>query len=352
MGAFVSFQTGTITIANGASAGTFTIPTNVIRENCILIVRRKGIDSTVTNSDARVIINPAGTLVTATRAGTTGAMTIDVDIYEDTGLTTQWLTITQSTASLDTAITAVTLARTIAIPTGFTRSSTSRGRDDYCTCNLTTTTNLQTVMDAAATFTVVVQIVQFDADLVTSVNRYSKAITTTTGTQTITSVDTSKSVVFPAGFNATTSIVNSTEFHSYGLDSSTTVGFESYATPGGTMTYAFYVVEFANVVVNPGVSGSLTTASASPTIVLSSAPTRGTLLLQGGANIQATDNLDDGYDRDSFGGTLSSATWTLSRVTADDSKLRYSAWDWATLRVAGSTSIPVIINQLRTQGIA
>lgn len=344
MGAFVSHQVGSITIANGASAGTWSIPTTVVRENCIMIVRRGGIDSTVTNSDARIIINAAGTLVTATRAGTAGAMTIDLDIYEDTGITSQWLSFTQSTASLDTTINTVDLARTIAIPTGFTRSSTSRGRDDYCTCNLTTTTNLQTVMDAAATFTVVVQVVQFDSDLITSVNRYSKAMTTTTGTQTITSVNTAKSVVFPAGFNATTSIVNSTEFHSFGLDSSTTVGFESYATPGGTMTYAFYVVDFANLSVT---GGSLTTASATPTIVLGAAPTYGTLLMQGAAGIQATDNLDDGYDRDSFRGTLSSATWTLTRVTADDSKLRYSAWDWSTLRAAATTSIPVMLNLLR-----
>lgn len=347
MGAFVSYQPGQITISNGSSAGSATLSTTVNRANCILMQRGLGIDSTVTNSEYRIIISSDGTTVTATRAGTSGVIVIDFDVYEDTGLTTQWLTVTQTTTPVDTAITAVDLSRTIAVPTGVTRSSSSRGRDDYCMVSLTSTTNVRTTMDAGAQITTVIMVVQFDADLITSCLYYTKAVTAATDTAAITSVDTTKSVVFPAGFNSTTSIVSSTEFHSFGLDSSTTVGFESYATPAGTMTYAFFVVEFANVVVNPGVSGALTTASATPTITLSSAPTYGTFMVQGAYATVATDNADDGYDRDQFRGTVSGATWSLVRTTADDSKLRYSAWDWSTLRAASSTSIPVLLNLIR-----
>lgn len=335
MGAFVTYQTGSITIANGASAGTFTIPTNVNRANCILTVRCAGIDATVTNSYARVTINAAGTTVTATRAGTLGDLTMDLEIYEDTGITTEWVQLTQNATSLDTTITAVDLSRSIAYITGgVTRSSTSRGNDDFPLCELTTTTNLQTRCHTAGSITFVVQVIQFESGLTNSVQWFSKALTTTTGSQTITSVDTSKSIVFPAGMNASATTIFSSEIHSFGLDSSTSVGFESYAVPSASVSYAFYVVEFTDLVVNPGVSGSLTTASATPTIVLSSSPTRGAFLLQGPYNTVATDNSNDDAIRDTFKGTVSSATWTLTRGTADDSKLRYSAWDWSTLRAA------------------
>jgi hypothetical protein len=335
VGAFVSFQAGTINIANGASAGSVTLGTTVNRDNCILLIRRKGIDNSCTNSDARVIVSAAGTTVTATRAGTTGSMDIDFDLYEDTGLATQWLTITQSTTPVDTAITAITLARTIAIPSGSTRSSTSRGRDDFVYCSFTSTTNLRTTMNAGAQVTTVVQVIEFESGLTTSVNQYTGSLSAATGSQAITSVDTSKSCVFSAGWNPGSATVTSAEVHSYGLDSSTSVGFASYTTPGAAIGYAIWVVEWANMTVT---SGNTTVTTTNPTIVLGSAPTYGTLMFGGAYGILSTDNADDTYDRDTFGATLSSNTWTLSRVTADDTKLRYDAWDWANLRPASTSN--------------
>lgn len=300
------------------------------------MIRRAGIDNTCTNSECRLIVNAAGTLVTATRAGTTGAMTIDLDLYEDTGLTTQWITFTQSTTTVDTAITAVTLARTIAIPVGGgTRSSTSRGRDDFVYAELTSTTNLRTTMNAAASVTVVVQVIEFESGLTNSINFYTGSLSATTGSQTITSVDTSKSCVFSAGWNPSSSILTSAEAHSYGLDSSTSVGFAGYTTPGAAIGYAIWVVEWANMSVT---SGNTTVTTTNPTIVLGSAPTRGTLMFGGAYGILSTDNADDSYDRDTFSATLSGSTWTLSRVTADDTKLRYDAWDWANLRPAATSN--------------
>jgi hypothetical protein len=334
MGTRVSTQSGTATIANGSSSVTVTLATAVTRANSWAFARGVGVDSTVTNSEFRWSLNAGGTQITFTRGGSTTDLVIDYDIIEDTGFTAQYVSVSMGAAvTVDTTITAVDLSRTIAIPLGLSRSSTSRGRDDYAYPTLTSTTNLRVTMDATGASTVSVLVLQFDADIITSVNQYIKALTANTGSQTITSVNTAKSLVIPAGFTCTTSVVNSTEFHSFGLDSSTSVGFESYATPGGTMTYAFWVVEFANLAV---AHGSQTTASATPTISLGSTPSYPGLIIGGAYGISTTDNADDGYDRDRFRGSQSSGTWTLTRTTADDSKLRYCTWDWATLRATAA----------------
>lgn len=203
----VGVQYGTITIANGTSSNTATITAVGTLANSTVHILGQTTDNTTSNtSNHQAELDLTNTTtVTATRNGTTNAVTVSFCVVEWQGAVIQSIqkmhpTLNSSSLTDNETISAVTMANSIILFAGVTSSGTTHSG---CleALQLTTTTNVQFKRESTAlgNHTVRYTVVEFVPGILTSMQRGTTQLTTTSTTATISSVTTSKALLNSTG---------------------------------------------------------------------------------------------------------------------------------------------------------
>lgn len=237
---------------------------------------------------------------------------------------------TASDTSKTATITSVDTTKSFILATGRI-NVTSANAEHFCfTADLTNATTLTFQRGTASgTLTVEWQVVTITD--IKSLQVKTGSVTSSGSNQTdvtITSVDTTKSIVIPY-YRTTTSTFQSKHFRETHLTSATNVRFESYSNIAtGTIYYSFTVVEFNTGKVNRGYS-AFNSANTSETVNIGATIDTGVALakLQGighhwGEANAATNNTGDNLMRIS---SLSTTQLTASRGRSGVSG--YFAWE-------------------------
>jgi hypothetical protein len=269
-GYITSIQQVSITIASSATTGTATI-TSV--DTSKAYINWAG-NTTAATSGAgtqdfpRVTLTNA-TTVTATRnTSTSAAVVVNVFVIEGTSNligSIQQGTITISSGTSNTAtITSVDTSRSVV----FYNGNTTTNGDYECTYDsgavtLTNATTVTAYIGQTKNVTVGYVVVEFASAAISSVQRFTDAYTTSnsTDTKTITSVNTSRSIIAWGGNTALASDWDN--FYGLQLTSSTNVNLVRSGTGTGSRAAYYTVVEFASGVINSIQRGSITIAGGS-----------------------------------------------------------------------------------------
>lgn len=251
------------------------------------------------------------------RAATPGvAAVVNYEVAEFVqGISVQHFYFTQTSTTVNTTITAVTLANSFAIITNKGAGS-GWGTDDAFTANLTTTTNLQTVGTATqASAVVAVQVIQIDD---ASVQKFSDTYGTgATKDITVTSITENQTFwVFGLNYTASPTTMDQVPYLSY--VNSTTLRFTRVSAAGPNFPIILYVVSISPGVTVQNIATTIASSgsSVSPTIT-SVNPDLTDLLVNGiyqkfGSSNVADD--DAGYNAITVSG-LTSTAFTATRAS-------------------------------------
>ncbi len=183
--------------------------------------------------------------------------------------------------------------------------------------NSTTVTATRNSSDATKTITVNCAVVDATTNLVTSVQFGTVAVAGTSGTATITSVDTTKAAVFFLGMSTTLSTNLNRVMGNVVLTNATTVTGNLGST-GTTTTLGFCVVVFAAGALQSAVqpfNATSTSSSTAETITVSSVTANNTMVAYGGTAIASST-----YASMLQWGTLTNGTtYTLTRNSSSGS---------------------------------
>ena len=199
------------------------------------------------------------------------ACTVEYQVIEFTqGITVQHFYFSQTSGTINTTITAVTLAKAFPIIT-IAQSGTSFGANDLMSAEITTTTNLQTIMSNFSTCPVAVQVVEIDD---AAVQKLKPAAWTTGATLnvTVTTIDPAKTFWFFSLTDNTSANCDQWPYCSY--VNSTTLRFtKNYSGSFGSKDIVLYVVSLSNGVAVQNIStviasGASSVSPAITTVVL------------------------------------------------------------------------------------
>ena len=277
-GIIESIQQISITIAGGTSSNTATI-TSVDTSRSLLLYNGQ---TTALTGDTEgeqfggPITSVRGgltnaTTVTATRGGTSATpVTAYYTVVQfKSGATTQIQkgTIALSAATSNTAtITSVDTSRSVAFHNGWSTATASRGTTPG-TIVLTNATTVTAQVNGASNITVAYTVVEFSSSVVESVQQLSKGLTTSSSdTSTITSVDTSRTMVIWNGYRCTNNGGSIRQYlFKHTLTNATTVTYDTFiSAPGSTLTYATTVIQFRAGVVKSLQRNSSSTMNSAP----------------------------------------------------------------------------------------
>lgn len=327
-----SFQTGTLSFASGDLTKSATLSTTVTQGNSILIVSARGGNNTVEQAGVRVGLSSDGTTVTATRVGSGSTLTVEYQVVESSLFTVQHFEETLTTSGTNAvAITSVDTNYSFPVYGGLTSSGSTRGWDDVYGLEITSSTNVNAhVVDSNASSVVVnFQIVEMSANEIASVQLHKVNQQFMNRNTTITSVDTSKTLLFGGAiFNGSSGgdMISSEDIPDWELTTSTNLKTTSFAARNELQCW-IYVVEFVDLAVNTvRVSSSTSTTE---TEVLGASPTYGGALINGiMGKYSSADDTDDDSNDNMWSASLSGSTWTFERGASTIGSLSYSTFDW------------------------
>lgn len=202
------------------------------------------------------------------------------------------VTIGSLSATGTATITSVSTANSMLIYEGFTATSTgdpgsSVGTTTYPyveLTNATTVTATRGLLDID-TVTVYCTVVEFISGVITNKRTGTISTSISTGTDTITSVDTSRSVCFLQGFTGGNSSPQSVLF-TVALTDATTVSVARGSSPGFSSVVAYQVIEFSSTYVNSVQARSYSLGdNTSENDTITSVSTANSLIAYGGVKI-------------------------------------------------------------------
>lgn len=207
------------------------------------------------------------------------------------------ITIGTSATSNTATITSVDTSKSVIFYAGHTTSHTGSALREFMPrvelTNGTTVTAYRDTSSATHTVTVRGTVVEFSSSAVTSVQQGTITIASgnTTGTATITSVDTTKAVPFWLGGTVSTSTASpQVVIHRIDLTNATTVTATRGSSSTAVVTAGYCIVEFASSAVSSVEqrAPSFTGTGTSSTDTISSIDTSRTLLIYNGASCNSS----------------------------------------------------------------
>lgn len=323
-----------IAIGSGATSNTQTITSVDTSKTWVQFLGSKLSTGEGSNdkSHARVELSNA-TTVTATRnTSSTSTLTVYFAVVEATSSlvsSIQQGTITISAATSNTAtITSVTTSRSVVLWLGHSTTSTSgNAHPSIAGVTLTNSTTVTANCGASLTMTVGYVVIEFQASVISSVQQLVDTYTTTntTDSKTITSVTTSRTMLFFGGQKVGNTSAQATGYYSARLTSSTNIDYVKGTSDATTRTMYLTVVEFASGVLNGNVQrGTISVGSGSGTLTLS--PSMSTTLTL--VSWLGQDNTSAGQSEDA---TLVNLTQTNSTTVTGT---RQTTGDGATVNIA------------------
>jgi len=313
-GIIVSIQQIPITILGADTVGTAVIPTSVVESRTAIfytgVFGGKSQTSTIAGNDHvhATVETTSPTELTATRglANASVELLVMATVVEFTAAavdSVQQFTFTYSGLSAtDTQITSVDTARSVALLCGTRSNNTGFANGsamaDIDLTNATTVTSTRGTNPGTNDITVAYNVIEFAVGIVDSVQKFNISITSavaTTADAIISSVDLTRSCIFPGGFatNQTTTNMSSETCHGR-LFSDSAVRAERQVVGSAQPRVAGTVVEFApgiiqsvqrNIVTHAG--GSLTQDTAVTSITPSLS-----VVVANGAGSSATQTAD------------------------------------------------------------
>lgn len=275
------------------------------------------------------------------------------------------ITIAASSTSNIATITSVNTGNAVIFFAGFTSAETSVTYQDFLSrAELTNATTVTVYRNTSTTNSITVRgtVVEFTSAAIASVQAGTITIPsgTASATATISSVNTSNSVVFYLGFTASGAGISSLNyFTSLTLTNATTVTASRNAAPSGiTTTVGYCVVNFASGITNSIQQRSVTLSSSttSDTDTISSINTGNAILIYGGGTTSATAVATFLYNLQ----LTNSTTVTLSRggTNAGSRTVNYTVLEFAggvlnslqrgTLAMTNATSADATITSVNT----
>lgn len=232
------------------------------------------------------------------------------------GITVQHFAFNQATTTVNTAITAVDLAKTFIIMT-FRSTGSTLGADDFMMAQLTSTTNLETTAGTTATAqNMAVQVVQIDeASVQTMTGSYG---TGATADLTVTTIDPAKTFWFFTAKQSTGNVVGSgIPYLAY--VNTTTLRFTRTSASSVDWTYVTYVVSLSAGVTVQNIATTIASGAATGSPTITAITVKDTALNINGLyqHFVSCDSSDD--DAGGFAITLSGLTTTAFTATRVDS---------------------------------
>lgn len=347
----VGIQYGTVTIANGATAGTATI--NAVGSGAFLLYLGQVTTLNTANPArglARITLTNSTTITATRNTADTATITVSFCIVDgDTAnliQSVQFGTINFGTGTTGTAaISAVTTANTAIAYLGFTHTATSTTPlNQWCALSLTSTTQVTATTGSAPgtnAITVAFCVIDFKSGAMnSSVQAIADAASPagTTRTKTITSVTLNNTLLIWAG-QLTTGGASYSSGDQYGqLTAATTLTIGTNAAPSVSIQYNAYVVEFVSGLVETAaqrgnisiVAGTSGTATLSPAVTVADAVTT-----FGG-------NQTNGTTFDTRNSSLTLTNTTTVTATTNTSATTKTGWEvlaFNPVAAGGSTAI-------------
>lgn len=297
-------QSGTITIAAASSSNTATI-TSVDTTKSIIIYEGRQPTSTgsanTNRSAARIALTNA-TTVTATRQNTNDAVTVAFTVVEFASgvnsIQSGTIAIAGAATSNTATISAVGANAFVLWLGGSTAVTGLTWTTTECSAELTNSTTVTARCQTNEAMTIGYMVADLDTTIVSAIEQ--RAVTNTSGnaafTDTITSVDTNKAVLFYNGaiVPATSSTVTSFAC-TVVLTNATTTTITRIGTNTGSQTINYTVVTFATAALNGNIQRGTITLSAqtSNTATISSVDTAKSFVNYGNFRVTAAnDNTD------------------------------------------------------------
>jgi len=291
-----SIQQVSITIASGSTSNTATI--TGVGSNAFIIYQGQTTSQTSTNNSQTALVQLTNsTTVTATRnASNSDTVTINAVVIDPasslvSGVRQGTISITSTSMSNTATISSVTTSRSAVFFLG-SYSSVSNPTSFQCGVTLTNSTTVTAFRNSGDSGTSVVGyvVVEFSSGVIQSNQQFSSADTaaSTTTTQTISSVNTSNSLIAYGGFTGGSG--NISLLNTYlTLSNSTTVTITKYSANATTRTTYYAVLEFVSGVLANAQRGSISVSSAtSNTATISSAATNKSFANYVGASFTGT----------------------------------------------------------------
>lgn len=193
---------------------------------------------------------------------------------------------------------------------------------DMARLTLTNSTTVTANINNSSTRSVTVNfaVVEATSNLVASVQFGTVSIAaSTSGTATISSVDTSRSAVFWLG-HSSTSATSNTRAYNTGVSLTSATQVTAYADLSATYTVSFVVVQFASAAIQSvqQVSDAYTTSNVTDTKTITSVTQSNAMIAFGGATNNASNYRDGRYSLELTSGTnvnLTRGTGTTSALT-------------------------------------
>lgn len=264
-----SIQKGSITLTGGNLTGTATI-TSVNTSNAILIwngVTTSGASQNATQQWASRIALTNGTTVTATRENSTNITTVKFTVIEfASGVNSiQAGTIAIGVgATSNTATISAVGANAFVIWLGASTAVTSLAYDvTQAPLVLTNSTTVTANCVLASTMTVSYMVVDLDSTIIDTVQAraLTNATASTSYTDTITSIDTTRTLLIYNGMLGSTLGIGNTALTNV-LTNATTVTLTRVSNSAVTRTSYYTVVQFKAAVVNSLQRGTIAQAAA------------------------------------------------------------------------------------------
>lgn len=330
-----SFQVGTVTLGSGDTSNTDTLATTVAQGNSILLCSANGGSNSAGEQAVQVTLNGLGTTITAIRENSGSAVTIRYAVIESSAFTVQHFDVTASSTSQNQTITSVDTAYSFIISTGLRRTGGTRGSDDFIAAEITSATNVNLQCQVAGGI-IAFQVVEMSSSEIASVQLHKISQSSTAVDTTITSVDTSKCLMFAtARYNASSGgdALQNDELPYYELTSSTNLRSHTLSANSNVNSWV-YVVEFVNMGVTHNTASPTGTTT---TEVLGGAPTYGGAVVNGiYGRFSAANDTDDDSLEGMWSAALSGSTWTFTRgASTTTGEISYSVFDWDDLFAAG-----------------
>jgi hypothetical protein len=316
-----------ITLAGGSTTGTATI-TSVDTSRTVILFNgwRSNINSDLTQLLCYLQLTNS-TTVTATRNTGTNAAIVRATVvqFKSTAVSSvQYGTISMGTSTSATAtITSVNTARSIAFYLGNMANNTATSDRDLCDVTLTNATTVTASRGDAFTNTATVGfvVVEFQAAYVDSVQQVSITIAagSTSNTASISSIDTSRSVLVFKGNTMTDAQNANTALARVSLTNATTVtATRNTSSASFPTSVKATVIQFASGVIHSIQRGTITiaTSSASQVDSITAIDTAKTAIFYGGVTSTSTSI----FDENSVFPTISlssTTTITATRGNAD-----------------------------------
>jgi len=247
-----SIQHITVTIASGSSTGTATISSVDTSKTFLIFGGVTTTDGGSTSGGIGYVTLTNATTVTATRTGTAAiTVTITVTVVEATSSlvsSVQYGTVSISATTTNTAtISSVDTSRSAVFYLGFTGERIG-------TVVLTNSTTVTGTYGNNGTGVLSFVVVEFQSAAITSIQQKNQAFvsSSSTDTLTITSVDTSRTMLAYGGTHFSSSF---TDLYAAEITSSTAISLYRGGTGTSTRTIALTAIQFASGVVSAIDSG-------------------------------------------------------------------------------------------------